>query len=336
MTTPRPLLRLIRAARLATLVVGGCALLAACASAPDGGANPPLPPGDHDLEVIVDGRLRHAIAHVPANDKGPRALVVAFHGGGGSAAGFQRSAGLDRVADREGFVVLYPSGHGWRAGSRRLLTWNAGECCARARTDDSDDVAFTLAAIEQVAARTAIDRGRIYATGHSNGAMMTYRMAAEATGSFAAVAPVAGATPLPSFAPTASLPILHIHSLDDPRAFYRGGIRKPAESPDRHADVEAFVARWREHNRCPAMSKLGPRRERDGQSAQRETWGPCADGSEVALLRMTAAGHGWPGGRKQLPDRWVGRQPVVVDAAEEIWRFFVRFERRAESGLAPR
>ena len=85
--------------------------------------------GDHDRKL---GK-RTYIVHVPrdAAARAPLPVVVAFHGGGGNATGFAKYAGLDRVADREGFVVVNPDGTG-RLG-RRLLTWNAGDCCGQAQ-----------------------------------------------------------------------------------------------------------------------------------------------------------------------------------------------------------
>ena len=73
-------------------------------------------------------------------------MVFAFHGGGGEAEGFKRYAGLDAVADREGLLVVYPNGTGILL--RRLLTWNAGDCCGYAMNQRVDDVGFAIAALD--------------------------------------------------------------------------------------------------------------------------------------------------------------------------------------------
>ena len=139
-------------------------------------------PGDFDLTLQVGSKSRTFLVHLPPRfaERGPLPVLLAFHGGGGSAQGFQKYAGLDAVADREGFAVVYPDGSG-RLG-RRLLSWNAGGCCGRAREDRVDDVGFAIRLLGDLARDLPLDRTRVYATGHSNGAMMAYRFAAEAKG----------------------------------------------------------------------------------------------------------------------------------------------------------
>ncbi len=292
------------------------------------GAEAGTEPGDPRIEVRVGERSRSFLFHRPPAAEGPLALVIAFHGGGGSAAGFQRTAGIDRVADRHGFAVAYPDGTGRRDQSRRFLTWNAGDCCGLAREKGSDDVAFALAVIEAVAQRIPLDRARVYATGHSNGAMMTYRVASEAAGAFAAVAPVAGSMNVQTFAPAAPVPILHIHSVDDPRAVYTGGERKTGRFLIPHYDVERGLARWRRHNGCSEASAVVERRERDGHTAELHVWSDCRAGHEVRLWKLSGAGHGWPGAVAQLPERIVGPQTAAIDAGEEAWAFLSRFARK--------
>src|SRR5262249_45266533 len=58
--------------------------------------------------IEVDGRARHYLVHEPANAQGPMPLVIVLHGGGGSAQQAERGSDFDEVADRNGFVVVYP------------------------------------------------------------------------------------------------------------------------------------------------------------------------------------------------------------------------------------
>jgi polyhydroxybutyrate depolymerase len=126
--------------------------------------------GDHDRALVIGGVTRTYTVHIPprVSEGRPLPVVLAFHGGGGTASGFKAYADLDALADREGFVVVYPDGTG-RLG-RRLLTWNAGGCCGYAAAQSVDDVGFALAALRDVARNVSIDPARVYATGHSNGA----------------------------------------------------------------------------------------------------------------------------------------------------------------------
>src|SRR5438128_7522435 len=50
-----------------------------------------------------------ALLHVPARVRTPMALVIAFHGAGGTGSGMARYSGLSATADRYGFAVLYPT-----------------------------------------------------------------------------------------------------------------------------------------------------------------------------------------------------------------------------------
>jgi polyhydroxybutyrate depolymerase len=183
--------------------------------------------GDHERSLAIGGTTRTYIAHVsPRVREGrPVPVLFAFHGGGGNASGFKAYAGFDALADREGFVVVYPDGSG-RLG-RRLLTWNAGGCCGYAAAQNVDDVVFALAVLRDLARNVSVDPARVYATGHSNGAMMAYRLAIEASERIAAIAPLAGAMQAPSFPPARPVSVLHIHSVDDPRALYAGGLGPP-------------------------------------------------------------------------------------------------------------
>lgn len=304
-------------------------LALSCAqSAPAPGAR--VGPGDHERSLTHDERERSYLLHVPAHAAAAELpLVIAFHGGGGNARGFQRYAGLDALADRDGFLVAYPNGSS-RHFSERLLTWNAGACCGFAAEAGIDDVGFALALIEDVARRAPLDRSRIYATGHSNGAMLSYRLAAEAADRVAAIAPVAGAMALETFAPVRAVPVLHIHSVDDPRALYAGGTTKSLRRAIRHQPVEAELARWRAHDACPNAASELERREREAESggvhrAILFAWAPCAEGSEVRLWTLSGAGHGWPGADTVLPARIMGPRTDVISAADEVWAFLRRF-----------
>jgi polyhydroxybutyrate depolymerase len=291
--------------------------------------------GDHDRSLVFGGATRTYVVHVPprVSEGRPLPVVLAFHGGGGNASGFKAYAGLDALADREGFVVVYPDGSG-RFG-RRLLTWNAGGCCGYAAAQNVDDVGFVLAALRDVARNVTVDPARVYATGHSNGAMMAYRLAIDASDRIAAIAPVAGAMQAPGFPPPRPVPVLHIHSVDDPRALYGGGLGPPfpgTQNRVTHRAVEPELHKWVAHDRCPGEPRTVEQRTTPSRGAPDHTatllvWGPCAGGGEVQLWKLTGAGHGWPGAHGPLPEKIMGPETVTIDAALEVWRFVTRFRR---------
>lgn len=295
-----------------------------------------LTPGTAEFSVEQSGRTRWYVVHAP-----PRApvesgwpVVLVFHGGGGNAKGQEEWCGLDAVADREGFLAVYPEGTGrW---GRRLETWNAGGCCGYAMDHNVDDVGFVVAQLEDLARRTSVDRTRVYATGMSNGAMMAYRLAAEIPERIAAIAPVAGAMVWNGQAPLQPVPVLHFHSVDDPRALYAGGLGPPFPMTTRrvmHPPVEETIARWVKADGCAPTPTVGLTLHGAlggpdaSHTATRYAWGPGVDGAEVVLWKLTGAGHVWPGAGKIRAQRFLGPPTRVVDASNEMWAFFRRFSR---------
>ncbi len=296
-----------------------------------------LAPGTYEFTLRHRGRERSYIAHVPPQTREGRPLpvIVSFHGGGGYAAYHESHSHLDFVADREGFLAVYPNGTGRRR--ERLLTFNAGSCCGYAHDHQVDDVGFTLALLDDLARRTPLDRRRVYATGLSNGAMMAYRLAAQAADRIAAIAPVAGGMVVDSFAPSRPVAIMDFHSVDDPRALYHGGLGPPfpfTKTRIVQPDMDSVLARWIAMDGCPgtptvAATLVGAADSPDsGQTATRLVWGPCREGTEIVHWKLTGVGHAWPGGEQgRLEGKFVGRPTHILDANTEMWRFFSRFSR---------
>lgn len=293
---------------------------------------PTLAAGDHQFFVDHDGRRRSYLVHVPAEAAPAKAppVVLNFHGGGGNAAGQKSYSRMDEASERHGFIAVYPEGTGGVLG--KLHTWNAGNCCGYAMENKVDDVGFTVALLDDLAARTSIDRRRIYATGLSNGAMMAYRLAAERSDRIAAIAAVAGGMVIDAFGPSRAVPIVHIHSVDDPRALYDGGLGAPFPFTSKrvnHPPVEDTIGRWISFDRCPTQAAASPtlrgKSSDAGNTATKYVYGPCSGGTEVVLWKLTGSGHVWPGGVRDRYKRLLGRSTHVIDANEEMWEFFARF-----------
>jgi len=307
-----------------------------------------LKPGDHTLSVTLDKRDRTYLLRVPPQTTAgqPLPVVLNFHGGGTNAKSHKEWIGLDAVADREGFLTVYPDGTG-RFG-QRLLTWNAGTCCAYARDHGVDDVRFVLALLADLAGRTPVDHTRVYAAGMSNGAMLSYRLAAEVTERIAAIAPVAGGMVVESFAPSLPMPVMHFHSVDDPMAPYAGGPGKTLIGREMHPRVEDTIERWVRHNGCAPQPTVGAtlygsthgstrgfkRGADSAQTATKMVYDSCREGSEVVLWKLTGAGHVWPGPAPKYPEKLLGAPTSVINASEEMWRFFRRFSRPGAPRLA--
>ncbi|MAE93641.1 MAG: polyhydroxybutyrate depolymerase [Deltaproteobacteria bacterium] len=297
-----------------------------------------LAPGDHQRVITLGGADRRYLVHVPGAvlSGEPLPAILSFHGGGGHPEQHRRSTRLHELGEREGFLVVYPAGTGRSFLAGKLLTWNVGHCCGLALERKADDVGFSLAVLDDLASLVPVDSTRVYATGLSNGAMMAMRLAAEAPERIAAIAPVAGAAPLDRYPPSAPMPVMHFHSVDDERALYEGGLGPPfpfTRSRVDHIGVETTLAAWREAASCPAEPEVAARLEGEGDdaghTAQRYRWGACEGGTEVILWKLSGAGHVWPGAAKLRP-RLLGAPTKIVDANTEMWRFF-QAHRRLEA-----
>ncbi|PKV45395.1 poly(hydroxyalkanoate) depolymerase family esterase [Janthinobacterium sp. 61] len=110
-----------------------------------------------------------------------RPLLVMLHGCEQSATQFAEGTRMNRLAERKGYAVLYPQ-QSLRSHARRCWKWYD-----KLTQEGGGDVRLIVGAIEQVAARYAIDRTRIYICGISAGAGMAHIVALNHPHLFAAL-----------------------------------------------------------------------------------------------------------------------------------------------------
>jgi len=284
-----------------------------------------LLPGDHSRTVAVGERTRTYHVHVPASYDGTRAfpVVLVLHGGGGNGRQMARYSGMSRTADREGFLAVYPDGSGRL--KRVLLTWNTGLPGIYATRIKSDDLGFVRALLDDFETVANVDRRRVYATGISNGAMLSLMLAAHMPDRIAAVAPVAGTIKDSARPGARPVSVLFFHGTKDGHVPIEGGIGPNSRVRFRFPALADTVAAWAKANGCPSTPKVEdlPDRTDDGATVQRHTYGPGREGSEVVVYRIEGGGHTWPGSPQGLAGM-LGPTTRDIKANEIIWAFFKR------------
>ena len=163
------------------------------------------------VNVSVNGETRKYWLYVPASVKTDCPVVMALHGAGGVME--NNSPRFNEIADKEGFIVVYPQGKPiyFPVFGGTVNGWDASG-------EDNPDVDFLKAVIEDVASKYTIDRNRIYCCGFSNGGMMTYALTNTCSDVFAAFASISGFQ-LNEFhfrhTGWRPVPFLHIHGKQD-------------------------------------------------------------------------------------------------------------------------
>jgi polyhydroxybutyrate depolymerase len=276
-----------------------------------------------EREIEVAQLKRTYRIHVPANVTTPAApLVMMFHGGGGNARQIERFTRFSELADRAGFIVVYPQGIG--------NNWNDGREASnlKSQRDNVDDVRFVAAMLDEIADAYRVDPKRIYATGISNGAIFSHYLAAHLSARIAAIAPVVGGIADPfhrRFKPSDPVSVVILQGTEDPLVPYAGGEVVAGGNRGKVISTVKTANMWVTHDGCagePQVETLPDKNADDHCRIKSSTWSKCRAGTEVVLYTLEGAGHTWPGGTQYLPQRFVGRVCRDIDATEAIWEFF--------------
>jgi polyhydroxybutyrate depolymerase len=268
-----------------------------------------------EREISVDGLERRYIVYLPSVADPNKALpvVIGFHGAWGTAKSFEEQSEFHNAPRASEFLIVYPNGY------RR--SWNAGACCGAAKRDRIDDVKFVEEILSDLKSLVPIDQRRIYATGFSNGAMMSYYLACVRAKLIAAIAPAGGAMQgdLSTCRPSRSVPVLHFHGRADAWSPYAGGMSK-WKKIGMQRSIGDQVAFWVALNSCRTTEKTTLA---GGAKCIRHT--QCQGGADVVLCVVDGMGHQWPGDE---PPRWskrlLGQNISGISATDAVLEFFLK------------
>lgn len=288
--------------------------------------------GPHSFTLTVDGLERTYIVHVPSSfnsQKQLSAVVIMFHGGGGTARAAMWETGWAEKAEKAGFLAVFPNAMSRDPAqpssfARNPQLWNDGSDRFYPGKKAPDDVLFIHAMLDDLLARFGADARRVFVTGFSNGASMSFRVGAELSKRIAAIAPVAGACWLEPPTLERPVPMYYITGTDDPLNLIEGGVPKLLSGGNDKVrakpkpPVRDSIQKWAKALGCPTA----PASTSEMNGVRTETYGPGSNGAEVIYVTVSGLGHTWAGGKSLLPESLVGKTSDKIKATDVIWDFF--------------
>lgn len=274
--------------------------------------------GDQPGSFSVVGLKRTYLLHIPPayNGQATFPLVIVLHGTSKRGADAAKITGFSAIADREGFIVVYPDS---------LTLENTHRWVIR-DTEGHYDAAFIEALIDKLQSTLQIDSRRIYVAGMSNGGYFTYALACTLTGKFASIATVIGGmerTVIHHCPLTVPLPVLMINGTAD--------LDVPMAGNKLTLSTDAIRDFWLKADGCSNSSSSTPLPDSDptdGTTTTKTSWTHCQNNAEVVQYVIKGGEHEWPGytspSLRETCEQLKRCPPLDFSASEEIWAFFSR------------
>jgi Poly(3-hydroxybutyrate) depolymerase len=334
-------------AALARLIAAGAFFLGANAALADG-CGQPIQPGRHEFSIQSDDAVRSGVYFVPSSYAGDKKVPVVFdfHGSHSNPVGQLKRSSWDKVAEKEGFIVVALQGslagafQGTHAWNVPLVTTQEGGL---------DEIAFIEAAVRTIEETACVDRRRIYASGYSGGGRMLSQYICSGRGDFAAAGFVhslrAGAPvevdgqwkpDAATCTPARPMSIIAFAGEKDDANPYDGGGK-----PYWQYGFKTALQRWGELNGC-----TGDAVSRTAGDVTQRLYDTCKAGARIAAYSYANGTHAWP---KTAPAEGVmaaasssasqagivevssaAKTPSFdpsVDPAPRMWEFFLKADK---------
>jgi len=282
------------------------------------------------LKFMIAGEalrsIRSYFLHVPSSYDGcePVPLVLVLHGYTKMWYPFHsfRSSWIEKYtnfsgkADEEGFIAVYPNAKYFFI--YRYFGWDY-EIFPAINYFFVDDIGFIRELIEKMEKNYNINSSRIYVTGLSGGAIMTYSLGAHLSDKVAAIAPVAGTiggapdggTLKYVKPPENPVPAIIFHGTNDTNVPYEGS--------SICASVNESVSFWVNHTGCNPEPEINI--SQSGKIIKR-TYKNNSNDMEVILYATVDGGHWWPGSDIDFGWKTLHDSIQEIDATDLIWEFF--------------
>ena len=279
--------------------------------------------------VIHEGVEREYIIHVPENLTEDFPIVFVIHGYTGSAEGIAAYTGMNNIAEREGFIAVYPQG---TIDSNGNTFFNVGY----EFNDDSpiNDVSFIRELVRSISQEFNLKRKKAFATGMSNGGDMSYLLACTSSDLFKAVAPVAGVLMKglkDSCELSSPVPIFEIHGTADKISLFEGDLNNEGgwgAYYDLPSTIDFFAERYQLTNKS-VKQMTSKESGADYDIFFERHWADDLE-EEVWMYRIEDGRHVWPGIKLNWWDNplawfYFGSGNEDINASEEVWAFFKKY-----------
>ena len=298
------------------------AILAACSFDGDAKKDAENPTEDTQVseDTLQNGRNmllhddveRSYRLHIPENVLEDAPLVVVMHGYSSSARVIEEYSEMNRIADENGFVVVYPQGTTDDGGYN---FFNVGYDFHSAV--EVDDLGYIHALIEHLQETVSVSQKNVFATGMSNGGDMSYMLACQSD-KIRAIAPISGCMMqhlFDSCEPLQSIPVLEIHGTLDDVTLIEGDLdNQGGWGP--YMPLSDTIQFWVDHNQLEQSETIDieDTNGSDGSTVvyRRYYSSNSSNTTEVWLYEVIGGGHDWPGA--------FGNEDV--DASQLAWDFF--------------
>ena len=237
-------------------------------------------------------------------------LVVMLHGCKQTPDEFAAGTRMNELADRYGFIVVYPA-QGWRANIERCWNWFRTGDQAR----EGGEPAIIAGITQQVIARYRVDERRVYVAGLSAGGSMAAIMARTYPELYAAAGIHSGLPYAAARGAATAAAAMHFKRLGAPAPL------PPIPTIVFHGDGDTTVHPSNgDYALRPSLS------EESEANGRRYTRTAQYHGTPFEHWLVHGAGHAWSGGNGEAPYA-DGKGP---DASLEMLRFFFLAERAEE------
>jgi polyhydroxybutyrate depolymerase len=280
------------------------------------------------------GQARTYALYVPTSydPTVPMPVVVLLHGRWGSGAGTADYTGMSQIAERDGFIGVYPDGlNNPNPVDPYDTGWNYMYGVPFLVSREPDDGAFITDLLDDLALDLNVDQRRIYVTGFSNGGFMVHNLACTYPDRFAAFSTVAGSGYMgfgDMCTHEAPVSMMIIHGTADDNVLWDGRTETiSGRDFVTSYPVVDMVSYWVAHDYCDVdtleVTDLPQRGDSPQTSVRSLIFNDCLDDASVQLYAVIGGGHNWPGVQSDGSSAdELAMTNMDINAGELMWNFF--------------